>query len=456
MHAISEYSVSDLAGLFTVSRPTVYRALNRRLAHWLAILFPTGIDPKDPHMPPAVLAWLDYSEADQRRAREIIRLFSQPDSRDELGIGSIRDALSDTLFPGTSVLLTRARYFLFVPWLYMEGARLRYQGTQLASWVDGQERRLIGKLSKGGDSAGMIGGVVGEQVQNLPSTIYWNSLRRFGILRHAVSPTQVGRARDVSRSLDDVSELVERPDAVWDPSMPASPKNFIQLDICDFALTLEEATWLTERISAAAPGTLLQFLVVRGTKHAGGSRFAWEDPEVNAATGQIRDAVDEARRFSVVMHGAALLYNVLLAERAEDLGLKQHEGKRDAFADDLDEWRREIEGSDLRGWDLNQLWALVEAQGRMVSLLTRDFVTQWLSIIQGSIGQSVADLHAARELVRRREIRQKRGQARLTNDRLMQQWGGASGTGRLNFRWPVVARLLNDIADGQEKGHAGS
>ena len=132
-------------------------------------------------MPPAVLAWLDYSEADQRRAQEIVRMFSQPESRDELGLGQIRDALSDTLFPGTSVLLTRARYLLFVPWFYREGARRRHQGSQLSSWVDTQERRLIGALRNGGDSSGLIGGVVGEQVQNLPSTIYWNSLRRFGI-----------------------------------------------------------------------------------------------------------------------------------------------------------------------------------------------------------------------------------------------------------------------------------
>ena len=34
-------------------------------------------------MPPAVLAWLDYSEADQRRAREIVALFSQR----ERGVG---------------------------------------------------------------------------------------------------------------------------------------------------------------------------------------------------------------------------------------------------------------------------------------------------------------------------------------------------------------------------------
>ena len=38
-------------------------------------------------MPSAVLAWLDCSEADQRRAREIVAMFSQPESRDELGLG---------------------------------------------------------------------------------------------------------------------------------------------------------------------------------------------------------------------------------------------------------------------------------------------------------------------------------------------------------------------------------
>ena len=30
MHATGEYSISDLAELFSISRPTVYRTLNRR------------------------------------------------------------------------------------------------------------------------------------------------------------------------------------------------------------------------------------------------------------------------------------------------------------------------------------------------------------------------------------------------------------------------------------------
>ena len=401
-------------------------------------------------MPPAVLAWLDYSEADQRRAREIVRMFSQPESRDELGLGQIRDAISDTLFPGTSVLLTRARYLLFVPWFYREGARLRRQGSQLSSWVDTQERRLIGALRNGGDSSGLIGGVVGEQVQNLPSTIYWNSLRRFGILRHDGTPTQIAGLRQASRPLDDTTEFVERSDAVWDPSMPGPPEDFFALTSCDFTLTRDEATWLAERIGQAAPDTLLEFLVEKGSRRPDVAQFAWDDNEVNAAMGQVRDAVNEARRFAVAMHGAALLYNVLLAERAEELGMTRHDGQRDYFADLLDQWSGEVQASDLGSWNLEGLWALVMEQGRQASPLTYRFVTDWVNLVRSPSGRELASDQTARTLIREREIHQKRGQARLTNDRLMRQWGGASGSGRLNFRWPVVARLLNDIADGRK------
>jgi hypothetical protein len=65
---------------------------------------------------PSTIAWLDFSDEEQRRAREIVALFAQPESRDELGIGTVRDALSGAMFPGISVLQSSARYFLFVPW----------------------------------------------------------------------------------------------------------------------------------------------------------------------------------------------------------------------------------------------------------------------------------------------------------------------------------------------------
>ena len=405
-------------------------------------------------MPPAILAWLDYSEADQQRAREIIAMFSQRESRDELGLSRIRDALSDTLFPGTSVLLTRARYFLFVPWLFREGERKGYRGANLASWVEGRERRLIGALSTGDDLRGFIGRYAGITVRNLPSSVYWNSLQRFGILRHQGTVAQIVGLRQIARPLDHATEFLEHSDAVWAPSIPAAPEDFFSFTHCDFALTPDEASWLAERIAEAVPDTMLQFLVTGGNRPSASARYAWEDPEADAATGRIRDALEEARRFAVAMHGAALLYNVLLAERAEELGLAGSEGHRDDYTARVDDWIREVEASDIGGWNLDQLWTLVADHGKPVAAPTRAFVTHWVDLIHRGIGNGLADDRNARALIRNREFHQKRSQARLHNDRLMRQWGGASGSDRLTFRWPVVARILDDIVDGRENGRA--
>ena len=407
-------------------------------------------------MPPAVLTWLDYSEADQRRAREIVAMFSQRESRDELGLGRIRDALSETLFPGTSVLLTRARYFLFVPWLFREGGRRGYAGPRLASWVEGRERGLIHALREGGDLEGLIGRNVGEAVQNLPSTIYWISLRRFGILRHEGTAAQIVGLRQVSRPQVDATEFLQSPGSVWAPSLPEPPRDFLDLTRCDFALTRDEATWLTERIVDAAPGSLLELLVASWHSRSNRSEYAWEDADAVAATGRVRESLDEARRFAVAMHGASLLYNVLLAERAEALGLTEHEGSRDRYAGLLERWHSEVEVSDVGRWDLGGLWALVAGQGRPAAAGTRRFVTDWVDLARSRNGHGLNEDQRARDLVERRELQQKRGQARLRNDRLMRQWGGASGSGRLNFRWPVVARLLDDIAEGRENGRASA
>ena len=278
----------------------------------------------------------------------------------------------------------------------MRGARRGYRGPQLASWVDGQERRLIGALRNGGDLEGLIGRNVGAAVRILPSTIYWPSLRRLGILRHEGTAAQVVGLRQISRPLDDATEFLERSDAVWAPSIPAAPDDFVSLTRCDFALTHDEATWLAERIVDAVPGTLLEFLVAGGHRASADAAYAWEDPGADAAKGRVRAALDEARRFAVAMHGAALLYNVLLAERADELGLSQYEGRRDQFTARLDEWRREIEASDVGGWDLDRLWALVAEQGRPAAQRTRAFVTAWVAFALGRSGHGLADDPGAR------------------------------------------------------------
>jgi hypothetical protein len=64
------------------------------------------------------LAWIDFDEAERQRAQRIMALFQERETRDELGLGAIRDSIADHLFPGTSTIQTRLRYMLFIPWLY--------------------------------------------------------------------------------------------------------------------------------------------------------------------------------------------------------------------------------------------------------------------------------------------------------------------------------------------------
>ena len=66
----------------------------------------------------STLTWLDFSDRDRKRTLDAIDLFREEDTRDELGLGVIRDAFADRLFPGTSTIQTRVRYFIFVPWLF--------------------------------------------------------------------------------------------------------------------------------------------------------------------------------------------------------------------------------------------------------------------------------------------------------------------------------------------------
>lgn len=49
---------------------------------------------------------------------EIVNLFREKGTVDDLGYGIVRDVISDVLFPGVSVLHTRPRYLLLIGWIY--------------------------------------------------------------------------------------------------------------------------------------------------------------------------------------------------------------------------------------------------------------------------------------------------------------------------------------------------
>src|SRR5690349_3999540 len=108
---------------------------------------------------PSTFAWLDHDDNARRRMLEVVDLFREKGTLDELGIGSIRDTFADRFFPGTSTIQTRIRYFLFIPWIYqqMEAARIPSdQAEAQARWLQNQLAESL-KRGESSDQRGIIG-----------------------------------------------------------------------------------------------------------------------------------------------------------------------------------------------------------------------------------------------------------------------------------------------------------
>jgi hypothetical protein len=86
--------------------------------------------------------------------------------RDEIGFPRIHQRYAVRFFPGTSVLHTRARYAIFVPWLFEDLAWLT--GAAAVRALRECERELAGRLRDAGDSQ-VIGGRVFPKPSSQPT-----------------------------------------------------------------------------------------------------------------------------------------------------------------------------------------------------------------------------------------------------------------------------------------------
>jgi hypothetical protein len=403
----------------------------------------------------STIAWLDTSSDEQRRVRELISLFTQAESRDELGIGQIRDAFSDTLFPGTSVIQTRARYFLFVPWIYRQGQQRGRSGPALELWADRRERKLIETLRIAGHTRGLIGRRAGASVKILPSTIYWSGLNRYGILSADLAPNQLGM-NVTNGAAPEADELAQRSIGDWFPTLPTAPDGFPDHLDSGFALTADEAQWLSERILDAAPGTLLTHLVHRTSPPDADSGAPWEDTACADAPEAVQHQLHHAHLFSLTMHGAALLYNLEVGKRYEAAGHTRIPDPVDDYRDRLESWAEKCAdaGHQLRSWDRDDMWQLVRTVNPRIGEGTRLFVNTWIdAVLQGAAATSAEDTSLQR-LVCDRERKQKKAQSRLTSERLLRTWSGESGSAQLSYRWPTVRTLVTDIHEGAASARA--
>lgn len=372
---------------------------------------------------------------------EVVDLFKEEGTVDELGVGSIRDALADSLFPGTSVLHTRLRYVMFIPWL-MQQATHKPSPAEMSAEFRSLEYRLIGSLMAGGEDVGVIGNRARNNLKRMPSGMYWAALGSWQIRKGDFSAEGYFRRQHDYRHLstrtvkaDDPEARELLPGSGLDHHLPPAPTDLLK--VVDFQLTGEEEQYLSDQIATATRGSMLAWLIRNPPGNA--PDFVWEIDNLHKAPEDLRGLADHARRFSVVIHGAALMYNLLLARRRGDDDLAG------GYVERLELWEADllVPSQALEGWSRADWWATIQRKNPRLRQPTMQFVNRWIDLLEA--GSSLSESRTAADLISSRERQIKGGRARLANQSALDRWSGESGTGRHSFRWPIARAHLEDL-----------
>ena len=404
---------------------------------------------------PSVLAWIDHDPKARERTLRILALFQEKESRDELGLGAVRDSFADQLFPGTNTIQTRLRYMLFVPWMYHSLEQQRTPAKSFAIQADKSERDLVQPLMDSDDQAGVFGKTAGKSLRRLPSSVYWAGLGSWGIRLTPFSQDgyhrridESYRYKDALKALekdtrargDDIDVEQRRAALSWHPRLPAPPQDFPAQ--ANFALSREEAEFIRDRIQSACPDSLLSFLALHCNPTD--ARAPWEHPDYGSFSEPHQELLTHARLFSEVMHGAALSYNVQLARlRNHDDLVAEHQASFDA-------WATSLPLQEIHDWSVIRLWELTMEQRHTITQQTRDFIRQWIDHTRQSPDDILANTEVLK-LIKSREMQLKGSHSKFRNPRALEQWGGRSGLGKLVYRWLNVKVLLDDLHQGMSR-----
>jgi len=396
---------------------------------------------------PSSFNWVDFAEDDRQRMMEILHLFHEKEIREELGIGSVRDAFSDILFPGTSTLHTRAKYFLLIPWIFLrqEGKKTSSDKIEENSRYD--EISIIRALINSGEDDGVIGKVAGSKLKILPSYMYWSGLGIWGIRRFDGTLYQYFKSLDsfyfFKKNIikSDDKEIISNVPYNWDQNLPPRPSNFPEG--ANLSLSPQEAEYLRERIVTNCRKSILAFLVDNTVSTD--VDYIWMHPQSAEFSDLHKNQIQHAKNFSLVMNGASLLYNLMLSEK------RNNEDCINKYQNKLSDWISDIKNqmSQILIWDMNAFWRIVFEQNSHIHFMTRRFIENWIDFVKDKQNlDKLQENDHARYLITRREVKIKGKRSRLKNQRMLEQWLGESGAWPLGFRWSIARRLINDILEG--------
>lgn len=393
------------------------------------------------------LGWLDLDANASERVAAFIKALEEPGTLDVLGLGTIRDALSDLLAPGTSTIQTRLRYFMFIPWICQ---RLEHElggNRDFRSQLRRLEVKLIDCLEGVGPDQGVIGLLSRGSLKRMPSEAYWGGLGSWRIRRRDLSISeysqQAVRLARLPATRDDDGNITGRAVAMW-AELPDAPAGFLH-DAIDFELTAREAEFLIDQIRRTHPDSVLS--VFGGEDHdLSAVGFPWEMPSTSISP-VLTERLRHAQCFSELTAGPQFVYNIMLAQSARDELDWDTSELEDQQRIAVEDWASVIADrhGELSAWrsEIDEFWELMGVETARER--TKAFVVEMIDrALVNAAG--FADDDFVRRRVREREIALKSKRARLGHRSALQNWNGGALGGQFNFRWRTVSRYLQDLA----------
>ena len=406
----------------------------------------------------AEIGWVFYSPEQKKRVDNVLKYFEEKGIVDELGLGAVRDAFANILFPGTSTIQTRAKYFLLVPYCMRE---IEKQPSLVENYMENlrkKETSLIKTLLKGKDADNIIGKNKQDKLQTFPSSIYWNGLKKFGIIKlqpnQSISEYFKLRKYYSRKERGIASEKEKRNEELRDDNDAFRLKNFWStlpipkkdwLSNEDIRLTKEEAGFLKTKILTSQGKSLFGFLLKDEIDISEfNSLYDFYLRYNNSLPCELKQIVKLACDFEIVMRGAIILYNILLQDQ-----------RSIPFEKDpkllLKQWQQDYRNYDLGNFSPIDIEPFLTKGNRFGVM---QFINDWFNLLK--MGKANSDI--GNNLIRRRELNIKKNRARLNSPAkadtvrsltaLFPFNDGSDRSLYLTYRFKIVQRLLNDIYEG--------
>ena len=282
----------------------------------------------------STFGWVDFLEEDKNKMYELIKLLSEQETLDELGIGSIRDAFSNLFFPGTSTIQTRVKYMFFIPWIYQRIEDYQSDNSKIDTLIKSIEVELIDELQKSEDTVGIIGKNSREKLKRTPADIYWAGLKRWGILKSNISKvdfhqylSNFNKLKEQQLIDDDNNPVNGTNLSHWDQGISESPEDFPKNAI--FNLRYEDAIYLKDKIKQNCKESLMANLL--DLNMTSDCKYIWDHPGLINIPQELANQILNAQYFADIIQGASLLYNLMLSEADENLFNDKVEEYRNRF-----------------------------------------------------------------------------------------------------------------------------